>query len=96
MSKTINKLNGDVCTYRTLIKTFTFINLTDAESSESIDATVNKFIKQVQDNDGTIYNIIVTSMIENGYFHHNYVIHYGDWVSEKEPKTKKTTKKKAK
>ena len=93
MSRTISKLDGDICTYRTMIKTFTFINLREAESSKSIDETVNKFIKQVQDNGGTIYNIIVTSMIENGYFHHNYVIHYGDWVSEKEPKAKKTKKK---
>jgi len=94
MSKTCAMLDGSVKTLVEKVKTFAFNDCRNNEDRcKEIDDTVNKFIKQVNDSNGTIHSINCNSMLENGYFHHNFIIHYSEWVSKEEPKTKKTKKK---
>lgn len=93
MVDTCRDINGNIKTLNTKVKTLTFNSTrNDEKFAEEIDTEVNKFIKHVKENNGSIHDIKIVPVAAEG-FHVNYVIFYNIWEPKKEPKTRKTTKK---
>lgn len=93
MIETCYGVDGKIKTLNDKVKTLTFNSTSNNEKfAEEIDTEVNKFIKYVKENNGSIHDIKIVPVAAEG-FHVNYVIFYNIWEPKKEPKTKKTTKK---
>ena len=93
MVDTCRDINGNIKTLNTKVKTLTFNSTrNDEKFAEEIDTEVNKFIKHVKENNGSIHDIKIVPVAAEG-FHVNYGIFYNIWEPKKEPKTRKTTKK---
>ena len=93
MIETCYGIDGKIKTLNDKVKTFTFNSFrNDKKFAEEIDTEVNKFIKHVKENNGSIHDIKIVPAPAEG-FHIIYQIFYNIWEPKKEPKTRKTTKK---
>ncbi len=93
MINTCYGVDGKLKTLNDKVKTLTFNSVrNDEKFAEEIDTEVNKVIKHVKENNGSIHDIRIVPVAAEG-FHIIYQIFYNIWEPKKEPKTKKTKKK---